>query len=156
MATWQGTKAINPSQLSLELGGASLLVTGDWPEGRQKTVTTQGVTQSALDAAILAHVADFSPESPDVLLAAERAWAKQLASDEGGPYKLERAVLLVLLDEVNVLRQWITSFKAAVAAAATLADLKTRVSALPAMPDRTSAQARAAVAAKIDSGAADS
>lgn len=69
--------------------------------------------------------------------------------------KLERAVLLTIIDENNVTRQWITGFKAAVAAAASLADLKTRVAALPDMPDRTVQQAKTAVQNKINSGASD-
>lgn len=64
----------------------------------------------------------------------------------------ERAVMLTLIDELNLLRQWITSFKAATAASSSLADLKARVAALANMPDRTATQARNSVAAKIDSG----
>lgn len=63
--------------------------------------------------------------------------------------QIERAEVLVLIDEVNSLRAWIESFKAAVAAASTLADLKTRVAALSAMPARTAAQARTAVVNKL-------
>lgn len=66
-----------------------------------------------------------------------------------------RSVLLVAVDEINNLRQWLTSFKAAVAAATTLADLKTRVAALPNTPDRTPAQAKAAILNKMGSGDAD-
>lgn len=66
-----------------------------------------------------------------------------------------RAVAGVATDEINLLRGWIVSFKAAVAASTTLADLKTRVAALPNMPDRTLAQFRTAVSGKIDSGAVD-
>lgn len=69
--------------------------------------------------------------------------------------KLIRAVLLTMFDENNNTRQWIQSFKAAVAASTSLADLKTRVAALPAMPDRTVQQAKTAVSNKIDSGTSD-
>lgn len=87
--------------------------------------------------------------------AAFDAWvvqqAKALVSgDPAAPYRVDRAVVLVSMDEVNALRGWLTSFKAAVAASATLADLKTRVAALPALPDRTAAQAKAAVVARLD------
>jgi hypothetical protein len=67
----------------------------------------------------------------------------------------DRAIVLVAIDEINLLREWITSFKAAVAAATSLANLQTRVAALPDLPDRTPAQAKAAVTNKIDSGNAD-
>lgn len=70
-------------------------------------------------------------------------------ASENNP-KLLRAVCETLLDEVNGLRQWITSFKAATAASSSLADLKNRVAALGNMPDRTAAQARAAIFSKID------
>ncbi len=69
--------------------------------------------------------------------------------------RLARAVSLVTLDEINLLRQWITSFKAAVAAASSLADLKTRVAALSNTPDRTPAQLRNAVRNRIETSDAD-
>lgn len=85
--------------------------------------------------------------------AAQAAWeasaAKAAASDgydgTGAEYRLVRAVAKLAVDEINALRQWVTAFKAAVAAASSLADLKTRVAALPNVPDRTYAQARTAV-----------
>jgi hypothetical protein len=67
---------------------------------------------------------------------------------------LHRAVAAVMVDEINAIRDWITSFKSAVAAATSLADLQTRVAALAGMPDRTLAQAKTAVQAKIDAGIA--
>ncbi len=66
-----------------------------------------------------------------------------------------RAVAGILVDEINVLRQWLASFKVEVVAASNLADLKTRVAGLPATPDRTLAQAKTAYQNKVDSGAAD-
>lgn len=69
--------------------------------------------------------------------------------------KVMRAVAAVLVDEINNLRQWLAQFKAEVAAAASLADLKTRVATLPAMPDRTLAQAKTAILGKIDGGSVD-
>jgi hypothetical protein len=59
-----------------------------------------------------------------------------------------RAEVLVMVDEINLLRAWITSFKAATAAAASLADLKTRIAALDNLPQRTAVQAKNAVVAK--------
>ncbi len=80
-----------------------------------------------------------------------------VASSTDAPAKVHRAVASVLIDELNILRLWITDFKAAVAAATSLADLKTRVAAItPAsLPARTLAQAKTAIAAAIDSGTVD-
>ena len=61
-----------------------------------------------------------------------------------------RACLKVTIDEINNLRQWITAFKAATAAATSLADLKTRVAALADTPNRTYNQARTAITSVID------
>ncbi len=69
--------------------------------------------------------------------------------------KVMRAEAAVLVDEINALRDWITAFKAAVAAATTFANLQTRVAALAAMPDRTLTQARTAIQAKITAGVVD-
>lgn len=64
--------------------------------------------------------------------------------------RVEIAFAGVLADEINLLRQWLMSFKAQVAAATNLANLQTRVAALPNMPDRTLTQARNAIKDKID------
>lgn len=59
------------------------------------------------------------------------------------------ALALLTLDEINLLREWVAAFNATVAAAASLADLKTRIAALPILPDRTRAQLLRAVRAKL-------
>jgi hypothetical protein len=71
--------------------------------------------------------------------------------------KLLRAQSDVIKDEINLLRDWITSFKAAVAAptTTTLATLKTAVAALPNTPDRDLGQLRTAIRARLDSGSVD-
>lgn len=69
--------------------------------------------------------------------------------------KVVRALALSVLSELNTLRGWLASFKTEVAAAASLADLKTRVAGLPATPDRTRQQLVNAILAKIDDGTAD-
>jgi hypothetical protein len=103
-----------------------------------------------LDAAVAAH-------APSAAWAAAqlRGAAKALAADPQPPGKLTRSVLLTLLGEVNALRSWLAQFQAATAASASLADLKARVAALPAVPPRTAAQAKAAVLAELDSGESD-
>lgn len=66
-----------------------------------------------------------------------------------------RAVSLILIDEINALRDWLTSFKSGTALATSLADLKTRVAKLPNTPDRTLAQFKGAYTNKITNGNAD-
>lgn len=46
----------------------------------------------------------------------------------------DKTLFLTAIDETNRIRQWITDFKAAVAAATSLADLKTRIAALNDLP----------------------
>jgi len=67
---------------------------------------------------------------------------------------LIRVVALSALSEVNLLRSWLAAFKTEAAASVSLADLKTRVAGLPAMPDRTKAQLMKAIVSKLDSGEA--
>lgn len=62
------------------------------------------------------------------------------------------ALALTALDELNLLRDWITQYKAAVAAAGTLAALKTSVAAMPNLPQRTRPQLMNAVKSKIIDG----
>lgn len=63
-----------------------------------------------------------------------------------------RAVAAIMVDEINSLRDWITTFKVATDAATSLADFKTRVAALPDLPDRTLAQAKNAFITKVQQG----
>lgn len=69
---------------------------------------------------------------------------------------LLRALADILKDEINILRGWTVSFKAEVAASASLADLKTRVATLSTLDDRTLAQLKTAIRNRIDSGDVDS
>lgn len=87
---------------------------------------------------------------------AARTAADYLLSLPGdGQQVLIRALALTVLDEVNVLREWIVSFKAATAAATNLSTLQSRVAALPDLPDRTKAQLINAIQNKTDGGNAD-
>lgn len=81
--------------------------------------------------------------------------ASGLDADATPPYKILRGTAAVLVDEINLLREWIVAFKAATAAATSLANLQTRVAALPDLPDRTVAQAKTAIQNKITAGAVD-
>ncbi len=84
-----------------------------------------------------------------------RAAAVTLATAQDRTAQLIRAELMLTMDELNLLRQWVTSFKAAVAAATTLADLKARVAALASTPDRTAAQIKPALVARVATPDAD-
>ena len=86
----------------------------------------------------------------------QRINAVALLSDPIGSSKLYRALLLIALDEINLLRQWIEAFKAETAASLLLTDFQARVATLPAMPNRTASQLRTAITGKVNSGAADS
>jgi hypothetical protein len=80
---------------------------------------------------------------------AKSAYADLDATQDAQGYAL-RGLALATMDEVNLLRQWIVAFKSEVAAASSLADLKARVAALPDLPDRTAAQIKPAIRARID------
>lgn len=69
--------------------------------------------------------------------------------------KVLRAFADIVKDEINILRQWLTDFQTAVAAANNLADLKTSVSALPSLPARDLSQLKTTIADRIDSGLVD-
>ncbi len=94
--------------------------------------------------------------------AAQDAWTQRVTEYQSRtlPYmaspdqdsRAYRAIAAIMVDEINTLREWIMSFQAAVAAASSLANLQTRVAALPNLPDRTLAQARSAFIARVNSG----
>lgn len=89
-------------------------------------------------------------------LAALRAAAKAyIASAKSADAKKDRAIVAILLDEINDLRAWVTSFKAATAAATNLADFKTRVAGLANTPARTMTQAKTKFGNMVDSGKQD-
>ena len=76
-------------------------------------------------------------------------------SNKGAELKLLRGAAAVLVDEINIVRQWTVSMKAATAAATSFANLQTRIAALPTLNDRTLQQAVTAIKAKIDAGTVD-
>ena len=101
------------------------------------TTRTQA-EQDALDAAAAAQQA------------AQLVAYKDRESTPTNWIRIERAAIELLVDENNALRQWLVDFKVQVAAASTLADLKTRVATLPNMPVRTAAQIKTALRNKLD------
>ena len=81
-------------------------------------------------------------------LAAEALALKQSESVLDNATRIDKGVALVILDELNIIREWIASNKVEVAASISLADFKTRIGTLPAMPDRTVDQLKIAVSNK--------
>ena len=88
-------------------------------------------------------------------LTANRTYANSIDDLTNGEGIQWRALVMILLDELNTIRQWTVSFKTEVAAATNLADLKTRVATLSTLSDRTIAQAKTAYTNKINNGTAD-
>jgi hypothetical protein len=117
------------------------------------------VAPSSLQAAAQPFITAFddSPagDAADLNLAARANGSSNIDDDHTALWKALRGAAAVLVDELNILRQWEMSLKAAVAAATSLADLKTSVAALPNLPDRTLAQAKSAIQAKITGGVVD-
>lgn len=97
-----------------------------------------------------------SDTTPAYILGAQRTAAiAQLITDSSPTAKALRGILLLAMNENNLIREWLMAFQAATAAATTLADLKTRVAGLSAMPDRTASQLKTAVTAIENAGTAD-
>lgn len=93
--------------------------------------------------------------------AAHNVWLNELAKAEAvrlfddlqGNGKIIRAIVLTLIDEVNVLRQWLTALKAATALSTNYSTLKSGIAGLANTPDRTVAQAKTAISNKVTSDA---
>lgn len=116
----------------------------------EATVPQRAAAQAVVDAF------DWSTAAEEARLnVTQRQRADELLSSRRQEAKLQRAVAAVLVDEVNVVRQWLAALKTQVAAATNFADLKARVATLPATPDRTLAQARTAIQNRLAGGTVD-
>lgn len=73
----------------------------------------------------------------------------EIASQFDGMTDLTRAAVLVIMDELNRHSTLETSILAAAAAATSLADFKTRMGAINALPQRTAADLRQAIRNKL-------
>ena len=89
------------------------------------------------------------------LLAGQRSEGVSILNTAEGIGKLQRCIADIMKDEINIVRQWTVSFKIEVAAASTLADLKTRVATLPTLNDRTLAQLKTLIINKLNAGTND-
>lgn len=128
---------INP-----DISAVAAVPTRYWTVGTNPVTEMNQAAKDAVDAAIVAAVKASSK-------------AEATASIDGnGGYHL-RAIANLTIDEINSLRQWITSFKAATAAATSLTNLQTRVAALPNTPNRTLTQAKTAYKNLLANGTLD-
>lgn len=83
--------------------------------------------------------------------ASDKAAAKaNMAGGVDPNSRLSRAIASVILDQFNTVRAWDMSLKAAVAAATNLANLQTRIAALPNLPQLTLSDVQTAISNKID------
>lgn len=145
-----GVGIIPPGVINVEW---FVVTRGDGVAVRIDTANGQAPTQAAQDAILNADVSAPAVTAREAVRLRTFATAAFQAIQNDAIR--DRAIVLVAIDEINILRDWITQFKSQVALASSLADLKTRVAALPNVPQRTATQAKTAVASKIDAGGAD-
>ncbi len=110
--------------------------------------------RAAADAALASF--DWSANAQAAFdLTQGRADAASIFNATTAQAKANKAIVQLVVDELNLLRQRDTDLRAQIAAASTLADLKTRVSSMTALSARTLSQALTAIQAAIGSGKAD-
>jgi len=124
------------------------------------SVDLDGIVSPANLQAAAQPIIDAFDDSDAAQLAFDNIEARARASDDidnnkAGLYKSLRAEAKLIVNEINILRQWIVAFKVEVAAATSLADLKTRVATLPNLPDRTFEQAKTAMKNEVTAGTVD-
>jgi hypothetical protein len=138
------------------LGGEVLKIARGAGLVEQLEVSVPDDTPAAsVEAAVLAATGGTDEAFAAWLLALSKSEAEDLVVKVDLHGRALRAVALTALDEVNVLRGWVTKFKAATAAATSLANFQSRVADLPNLPQRTAAQAKSALLARINTADAD-
>lgn len=123
---------------------------------------------SALDAIPQAYwkhdtgaVIEYTQAEKDTQDAAESAAADAALRDgakgqfSGQPGLALRAFADIIKDEINVIRTWARDYKAVVASANNFSSLKSGVAGMADLPDRTLAQLKSAIEARVDSGSVD-
>lgn len=110
-----------------------------------------------MEAQTIADSFDWSPATHATWLANKmRAMdALLLEGLAAGEVRAMRALILVMIEELNAIRTWTRDFKTQTAAATNLANFQSRVASLPTLGDRTATQARTAIRDKINAGDAD-
>ncbi len=99
--------------------------------------------------------ADPAPTTLEITATQRVQAVEQFLNDSAPLSKALRALIITAMDEINLLRQRDVDRSIDVAAATSLADLKTRWAARSALSDRTIAQLKTAVQNKINAGSAD-
>lgn len=135
-----------------------------------QTILAGGVAIVSLNSNAIVSPANLQPQADPIIAAFDDSDAAQASRDnisarsvadslidssKGAELKLLRGAAAVLVDEINLVREWTVSMKAATAAATSFANLQTRIAALPTLNDRTLQQAVTAIKAKIDAGTVD-
>jgi len=130
----QEANYIQDPELSAVVGFPSIYwtITGD-----VVSLMSQG-ERDAVDAAILAAQVTEEKTGAESLYDLSQAEARAL-----------RAMVLLIVDELNSLRTQWRDFQTAVDAAANLGQMKTGVAGLPSLADRTYGQARTVIGNKI-------
>lgn len=114
----------------------------------------EATAQQRLDAQAIADGWDWTPLTPVQLL--RREATKLMASEQAEDAALMRAVLLVILDELNLHAAKLNAILTAIDNGANLAAVKTNITAITDYPTRTAQQVRTAIQGKITDGSADS
>jgi len=139
---------VNITDLDAQIRAAGIAIDGISSNGTISPASLQTQAQPIIDAFVANQTAAQN-------LQARADAIDRLDNDKTDLLKLQRAEAGIAIDEINAIREWNMSLKAAVAAATNLANLQTRVAALPDMPDRTLAQAITALKNKINGGTVD-
>lgn len=118
--------------------------------------STPTAPQEVSAAGVVAAFDTSAPAEAERVTAAQRAQAVALLADPAREAKLLRAILLVILDEVNLHAAKINSILTAVDGAASYGAMRTAIAAIADYPPRTAAQLRTAIQGKLNAGDADS
>jgi hypothetical protein len=134
--------------------------TTEWDGGAQWAPPSGHTAVLATPVNLAQFAVDKAAEDAARLAEAHIAWRDEasrfLVNDPRPEMKAMRGLFYALLDEINVLRQWITTFKTQTAAASSLANFQSRVASnTPNMPDRTPQQGLNAILDKVTDGSAD-
>ena len=132
---WAASNGLDPATCTATMDGERIV---ELNGSAELAAQAMAITQAELDA--------YEAQA----FAAAEAEKKIVEQDLDQFTLRQRAIVAVLVDEINALRGWLSAYKSEVAAATSLADLQTRTAALPAMPDRTGAQAKTAIANKVE------
>lgn len=138
-----------------QLGGDAVQVTRDHPNGTPgaamlEVTVPESVTLSQVEDALTAATGVDDEGFTAFLSVANIAEAKDLIDALAAQARLDRAIVNRTVVELNILRAWVMSFKAAVAAATSLSNLQTRVAALDNLNPRTKQQVITAIKTDVD------